>query len=226
LPSRLLALALLVCCAEIVRAQERQAEATEPQTGVAGAKSTSAISDTIPAGVPYQPLTAKQRWKFYFTDTYLSFHSYIRAPMAGFVDQEKDRPPQWKEDEGWSGFARRAGSAWGRYAIRDTYEAVSAQALGYEVRYVRCGCSSFGQRLGYAIASSLFTRDRNGRIVPAVTRIGGEFGAEYSARLWLRSSYQNDSRIARGVLFQTGIRSLVNTYREFKPEIKQALHWK
>jgi hypothetical protein len=124
------------------------------------------------------------------------------------------------------GYARRTGSAWARFTLTDTYEAAGAAALGQEVRYVRCRCSGFGRRVGYAVAASLFTRNNDGRIVPAVARIGGQFGAGYTAKLWLPEDYQSGSRIARSVLFQTGFQGLVNTLREFTPELKRLLRRK
>ena len=218
---RSFALVLIICLAAAGQAPERQTEGPASETIANGTRRASAVAAVVPSDEPYRPLAAEQRWNLYLHETFLSVHSYIRAPLGGLVDQAKDRPPQW--EQGVSGYARRTGSAWGRYTLRDTYEATSAAALGYDVRYVRCRCSGIGRRLGYAMASSVFTRDRNGRIVPAVTRIGSEFAAEYSARLWLPTGYQSDSRIARGVLFQTGIRSLVNTCKEFTPELKTAV---
>ncbi len=69
--------------------------------------------------------------------------------------------------------------------LTDTYEAASAAALGHEVRYVRCRCSGFGARSATRWHPPFFTRDRNGGMVPAVSRIGGEFAAGYTGRLWL-----------------------------------------
>jgi hypothetical protein len=221
---RVLVLALVLCAAASCQTQEKPAGGSEPEAVESGAKANSVVASVVPADVPYRPLTAEERWKLYFRNTYLSPGGYMRAAGAGLAEQWKGEPPEW--EQGMRGYARRSASAWGRFTLTASYEAAGAAALGQEVRYVRCRCSGVGQRLAYAISASLFTRNGNGGIVPAVARIAGEFGAGYSAKLWLPERYQSDSRIARSVLFQTGYQGIVNILREFTPELKQAFRRK
>jgi hypothetical protein len=221
---RSFAMALVLCCSAAGQTQENSAGGKESGAAVASPEAKSRIASVVPSDVPYRPLTTEERWRFYVRETYLAPGAYMRAAGSGLLEQWKGEPPEWRQ--GMLGYARRTGSVWGRFTLTSTYEAAGAAALGQETRYVRCRCSGWAPRLGYAVASSLVTQDRNGRIVPAAARIGGEFAAGYTAKLWLPPSYQSDSRIARSVLFQTGFRGMVNALREFSPELKRAFRRK
>lgn len=221
---RSFALALYLCSAASGQTQDKPAGESEPKVVVPDADAKSTVSSVLRADAPYHPLTARERWRFYLRETYLSPRPYIRATVSGLVQQWEDEPSEW--EQGMRGYARRTTSAWGLFTLADTYEAAGAAALGHEVRYVRCRCSGFGPRFRYAVASSLLARDRNGRIVPAVARIGGEFAAGYTAKLWLPEGYQSDSRIARNVLVQTGFKGIVNTLKEFTPELRRVFRRK
>ncbi len=218
---RFAVLALAVCGAALSQTPEKLTGGVEPApAAVFPAKSP--ISSVVPVDAAYHPLTREERWRFYLHETYLSPGAYFRATGAALGEHLNNEPSQWHQ--GLEGYAKRTASVWARFTLSDSYEAAGAAALGQEVRYVRCRCSGFFPRFGYSLTSSLFTQNARGRIVPAVARVGGEFGAEYTARLWRPESYQTDSRIARSVLFQTGFLGMVNTFREFGPELKRAFH--
>lgn len=221
---RTFALALILGAAAPAQTLETPPVGVGTEAQPAARQPAVKITAVVAADTPYRPLTAEQRWKYYFRHTYFSPLPYARALGAGLEAQLDSRPPEWRQ--GVKGYSQRSASALAVFTVADTYEAAAAAALGQEVRYVRCRCSGLGRRLGYAIAASLFTRNREGRIVPAVARIGGAFGAEYTARSWLPQGYQSDSRIARNILFQTGYRGAVNALREFTPELKRILHRK
>jgi hypothetical protein len=211
----------LIASAALAQTPENPAEEAQPEALVASQSPSAVIDSVVPAGSPYRPLTAEERWQYYVRHTYTSPSVYFHVFGAGLVEQLANRPLEW--GQGTRGYTRRSASAFGRFTLSDTYESASAAVLGHEVRYVRCRCSGFGPRLGYALASSLLTRDREGRTVPAAARIGGAFAAEYTARLWLPQGYQSDSRIARSMAFQTGFRGFANALREFAPELKRVL---
>lgn len=221
---RLFALVVMLCFSAVGQSHEEPAGERPPEAPAGEKQRNAIVAPVVPADVPYRPLTAEERWSYYFRHTYVSPAAYLRAASTGLTEQWKGEPPSW--EQGMSGFGRRTGSAWARFTLTDTYEAAGAAALGHEIRYVRCRCSGFGRRFGYAVAASLLTRDSDGRLVPAAARIGGQFGAGYTARLWLPEDYQSNSRIARSVLFQTGFQGLVNTVREFTPELKRLLRRK
>lgn len=221
---RIVVVVLMLCTAGTCQTQEKPTGGAEPEAAAALPKVYSAMSSVIPIDVPYRPLTAEERWKYYLRNTYFFPGGYLRAVGSGLLEQWKGEPPEW--EQGLRGYGRRTASSWGRFTLTSTYEAAGAAALGQEVRYVRCRCSGVSRRVAYALLAPLFTRNGNGTIVPAAARIAGEFGAGYSAKLWLPESYQSDSRIARSVLFQTGYQGLVNVLREFTPELRRVLRKK
>ncbi len=144
-------------------AQSADPQPTAPTQPVLG------VSAVVPADAPYVPLTRSQRWQLYVAQTYLTPGAYFRT-FAVAADQDFNaRPHEW--GQGLIGYSQRAGSNFARFVLFDTYEATAAEALGHEVRYMRCRCSGFLPRFDYALGTVFVTRNREGHIVPHYARL-------------------------------------------------------
>jgi hypothetical protein len=196
--------------------------ANAPSPDPAPVASSRTVDPVIPVTTTYEPLTGEQRFDFYVQQTYSSPGAYLRTLVPAINGQIRNRPYEW--GQGSIGFARRTGSAFTRFMLFDAFEAGGSAALGYEVRYVRCHCTGFFPRFGYAVASTVVTRDRHGHLVPDISRVGAAFGSEYVAQLWYPPSYRDDDVVLRGVALKFVFRSLMYTYREFTPEIDHMIH--
>jgi hypothetical protein len=80
----------------------------------------------------YRPLSGRERWNLYLHDALWSPGIVFRVAGPALLGaQVNDEPPAW--GQGAEGYSRR----FGRFALKETYEAAGAAALGHEVRYVR-----------------------------------------------------------------------------------------
>ena len=172
----------------------------------------------------YQPLTGRERWNLYLRDAFWSPGVFFRAAGPALGAQLNNEPPAW--GQGAEGYSKRFANRFGRFALKETYEAAGAAALGHDVRYVRSKRSGFLPRVAHAIAANFVTYDRNGRRAPHVSRVGSVFAAEFTGNLWMPAGHRDAYTAVRGVGMELGVSSAFNLMREFAPELKRIFTWK
>ncbi|GIU75860.1 MAG: hypothetical protein KatS3mg004_2947 [Bryobacteraceae bacterium] len=163
----------------------------------------------------YRPPTAAERWEIYWRSTYASPGAFFRAAGPALGDHLNHRPGTWPQ--GAEGYARRFANRFARFTLQDSISHASSAALGYETRYVRCGCQGFFRRFGHALAWNFLTLDRHGHTVVNAPRVGAAFAAEFIGNAWMPPGYRTTAEAVRGVGVQLGIGALFNTVREFAP---------
>lgn len=163
----------------------------------------------------YRPPTGRQRWEIYWRSTYASPGAFLRAAGTALGDHLSDRPEVWPQ--GMDGYSRRFANRFARFALQDSINHAASAALGYEVRYVRCGCQGVWRRFGHALVWNFLTLDRAGRTVVHAPRIGSAFAAEFIGNAWMPEGYRTRGEAFRGVGIQLGVGALFNTVREFAP---------
>jgi hypothetical protein len=173
------------------------------------------------SGPEYRPLTGKERASLYVRASYKNPAGYFRAMLPAIGEQRNDEPHEW--GQGTAGYARRFGNHFGRFVIQDSYEAITSAAIGQEVRYVLCPCKGVWKRSGYALGQFFFTLNQQGRYVPAYSRIGTTFAAEFTANTWMPPRLATTGEAMRGVGLQIGFGSVFNLVKEFSPEIRRIL---
>jgi hypothetical protein len=139
--------------------------------------------------------------------------AYTALRAAG--EEAAAYPAEWRQ--GTAGYARRFGSIYAEHFIAETFEQSIALGLHEDVRYFGSSSHSRAARLGYALASPLFTRHDDGSFTPAIGAIGGAAGSAMISRAWQprSSNSMGDAAISFGL--QMGFRALWNTLREFAP---------
>jgi hypothetical protein len=167
----------------------------------------------------YQPLSGKERWNRYLHDAFWSPGVVLRAAGPALGAHLKNEPPAW--GQGAEGYGKRFANRFGRFALKETYEAAGAAALGHEVRYVRSGRTGFLPRAAHALSANFVTYDRNGQRAPHVARLGSVFAAEFTGNLWMPAGYGDTSTALRGVGIELGVSTGFNLIREFAPELKR-----
>ena len=172
----------------------------------------------------YQPLSGKERWHLYLRDAFWSPGVFFRAAGPALGAQLNNAPSAW--GQGAEGYSKRFANRFGRFALKETYEAAGAAALGHEVRYVRSKRAGFLPRAADALTANFVTYDRNGRRIPHVARVGSVFAAELTGNLWMPAAYRDTSTAMRGVGVELGVSSAFNLIREFAPELKRIFTWK
>lgn len=208
-------LLILTCMA--LPAQEPAAPAAAEQRQPV-AQSWGRHFNTVDRGT-WRPLTGEERWRIYWRATYASPGTIFRAAGPALADQLNHRPETWPQ--GMEGYSRRLANRFARFALQDSMSHAASAALGYEVRYVRCGCKGFWPRFGHALMWNFLTLDRNGSTVVNAPRIGSAFAAEFIGNAWMPRGYRTNAEAFRGVGVQLGVGALFNTVREFAPRGKR-----
>jgi hypothetical protein len=183
----------------------------------AGDPFTAIVAEPVRAS--YAPLTGKERWNLYLRDAFWGPGVFFRAAGPALGAQLNNEPAEW--GQGMEGYSKRFANRFGRFALRETYEATGAALLHHEVRYIRSNRSGFLPRAAHALTANFVTYDRSGRRTPHVARVGSVVAAEFTGNLWMPAGYRDTSTAMRGVGVQLGTSSAFNLIREFAPELKR-----
>lgn len=188
---------------------------------VGDTKVTYLFGSILPKEAQWEPLTDRQRWQIYWKNTWANPGAFFRAAGTAGLDQNRDEPREW--GQGMKGYGRRFADRYATFAIQDTITTATAAALDYDVRYLRCQCTGFFPRTGYAIAQSFVTKNRDGRWRPNIPQwVGGMGGAAIATYGWRPASMRNANEVWRAGISQIAFPMFFNTLIEFGPEIKRA----
>jgi len=180
-------------------------------------KDSAVAIGTVPND--FRPLTSGERWNLYWHGTFQSPKAFFRAAGPALGGQLNNEPPSW--GQGMEGYSKRFSNRFGRYTLKETYEALGAAALRHEVRYLPSRRSGFLPRLAHALSADFVTSDRTGRRRPHIARVGGVFAAEFTGNLWMPAGYSDASHAMSGVGMQLALGGASNVIREFRPELKR-----
>ena len=130
-----------------------RAQADAGKAGVIATQTTEAeishddrptLSTAIGPG-GYQPLSGNERWRLYLRNAFWSPGVFFRAGGPALGAQLNNDPPAW--GQGAEGYSKRFANRFGRFALKETYEAAGAAVLRHEVRYVRSKAPVFFRAL-------------------------------------------------------------------------------
>ena len=114
---------------------------------------------------------------------------------------------------GIAGFGKRLAGGFATHTVKTTVEHVVAAPLHEQLDYERSEKTGFGPRLGYALKSTVITRNtRTGRKTPAIGRISGHAAAGAFAQTVL-PGVAGASTAGFGLAAEAGM----NVAREFWP---------
>lgn len=167
------------------------------------------------SALAWQPLTARERWRYFWKDT---FANPLIVPRTGFpalVRHLRNDPEDW--GQGASAYSIRLADRYGRFFIRHSIESAGAAVLGHDPRYIPSGQAGLGHRVLHAVSSAFLTRDRTGRVVPHWSRYGAFVTAEYLGNSWMPPGYRTTVEAWRGIGIQFGVTASFNLVREFWP---------
>ena len=164
-------------------------------------------------------LSGDERWRLYLQRSFTSPGSYFSIAMPALMDHLDNDPREWGSDR--AGLGRRLAHSAGMQLSSEAIYAASAAALGYEPRYVRCGCSGVWARTGHALLWNFLTLDRNGRTVLNVPRIGAKAGSVFLANTWLPEGYRGTGPSLRDAGLTLSFSAFGNLWHEFAPRRKR-----
>jgi hypothetical protein len=125
-------------------------------------------------------------------------HDLLYGTALGFVfagvDQLRNDPAEW--GKGWHGYERRLASDVGEFVIQETVTDVVAAALNRPLDYQRCRCTGTGDRIGWALQSSVTDPLANGHRALALPRILGAYAGSFAQASWRPETSSGRTRTA------------------------------
>jgi hypothetical protein len=176
----------------------------------------------IPKNAPIVPLNGRERLKLYIRQTYTTPGIYIKTGFFAVHDQLRDTPPAW--GDGFSGFAKRAGSNQATNIIQNSFTSLGQGMVGWEPRYDRCRCDGAWPRLGHAFIRNFITYDHSEQSIrPNVMPFAAAFGAGAIAATWNPNNPTITVKGYQSVITQAWVGVIINSIGEFAPDIKKKL---
>lgn len=220
---------LALCPLAPAGAQENQS-ASQPARLAAEDAGSSTSSSSSKTELPEAPnkspkndrrMTLGERLHIY-EHSITNFDSILGPAFGAAVNQAKNEPPEW--GQGAQGFGDRFASGYGRMLIGRTIRFGVAAMDHEDPRFHYSNESGFSRRARYATIHYFFVHTDAGTPIPAFSRFAGAYGASFIANEWYPESRANTSHaLLRGT---TAISSGLawNVFREFWPDIKNAMH--
>jgi hypothetical protein len=169
---------------------------------------------------PYDPITPRQRLRWFITNTAGPPHLVGGLFVAGF-GTALDRPEEYGTH--WGGFGDRYGMRMTGIVTGNAMEASFGYLRGEDPRYFRVEDRPFKERLRNVVRLTFMARLDDGSYGPAYARYIAVAGNNFLSNTWRASSEANTHdallRIAEGFAGRMSI----NAYEEFWPSIKKSV---
>ena len=135
----------------------------------------------------------------------------VASALAGVAF---DTPKEW--GPGIEGFGKRAGSSFGKRAVKASVELGVSEWTHESLHYRRLGTGSVLERLEHAVVTTYWVPRDDGRgHTLAVGRIAGSVIAPEVARLWMPDRVANFQGATRSTCWSMGLDVGVNVFCEF-----------
>ena len=137
----------------------------------------------LPNNVQRRPLTARERWRLYALQTFVSPGIYAKTTGFALYDHAADSQPAWGSDI--SGFVKRWGNRHAQFVIQNSVASLGNGLVGWDPRYDRCKCSGFWSRTGHATLRNFVTYGpTEDSFRPQLMPYLGAFAASAVATTW------------------------------------------
>jgi hypothetical protein len=165
----------------------------------------------------YQPITSRQRLRWFLTNTIGPPHlvgGLFTSAFGTAVDRPKEYGP------GWAGFGDRYGIRLTGIVPGNAIEASTGALWGEDPRYFRVPNEPFGRRILNAVQLTFTARRRNGRFAPAYARYIAISGNNFLSNTWRVDSEANPHDAVIRTADGLAGRFASNLFEEFWPDIK------
>jgi hypothetical protein len=171
------------------------------------------------------PMTAQQRRRIYWEQTFTAPGDYIKRMVPAAFDQWRDTPAQW--GQGWGAYGERFGSREGQFIASNGLTALGDAMLKYEPRYDQCKCSGFKLRTRHAILRNFVTYDHSEQdLHPQWALYGGAFAGGMISSTWKPRPQYVFKDGAYGMLGQAAYGTMLNFFTEYAGDINRKIHAK
>ena len=162
------------------------------------------------------PLTARQRWHDYWTQTAGPGAVASEAVSAGF-GQWENSPPEWGQDG--RGYGKRFANDLAYNAVRNTLLHGTAALVHEDIRYFGSGKTTLAGRFVYVLESPVTARRASGARSISIAGVTGIVGVSLISRAWSPPSWQGAGNVAISAALTYAGTAGVNLAREFVPGI-------
>lgn len=164
-------------------------------------------------------MTAAERAKLYFSDTYntgLIFSTAIPAATS-MANPPKGLPRSWRQGPG--GYGRHVGDFMASQISADTTRHLTAALLHEDPRYRRSQNKGFFPRFGHALASQFLTWDASGSPRPAFNTLAGVAAAGFVRTAYAPAGFDDTPHALQRSRIYLGRYVVESVIREFGPEL-------
>lgn len=168
--------------------------------------------------------TLRDRVRFYQQTTFSPFA--LTGPVVGAAMTQwiTGNPPEW--GQGFPGCGRRLLSGYSRQVISNTIGFGVALAAREDPRHYPTGEHGIWRRGLFAARQAVLSHNSSGGLMPAYSRIIGNYSAAFISNAWYPRPYANvHSALYRG---STALASDIiwQEFKEFWPDVRHKLRWK
>lgn len=169
-----------------------------------------------PAPEPWTPITRKQRFDHYASQTFSPFAA-LGAASGAAISQGLNSPKEW--GQGWGAYGIRAASGYGGTLVGNTITFGVSALVHEDNRFFRSKSEGFGARLEHVIASPYVSRNDAGRQRFSTSMLLGGAGSSGIPLAWSPASWQGWDNVGLNYLIWYGQVAGVNLVREFYPTL-------
>jgi hypothetical protein len=169
------------------------------------------------ADAPYEPITGRQRLRWFITNTIRPSH-LLGGVFTSAFGTALDRPKEYGSS--WEGFGKRYGIRLSGVSVSNVMEANIGSLWGEDPRYFAVPGMPFKSRLQNVVRQTFVARQRDGSYSLASARIMAITGSNFLSNTWRADSEANthDALVRTGEGFAG--RMAANAFAEFWPSIK------
>ncbi len=212
---RPLAYGAVLCLFAVLRARAQSTDGLNHDRILGVIPNYQTVADPTPAT---PPLTVKQKWLFFLTETKDPFNIAAAALSAGLSQADNQTP---KYGEGGAAYAKRFGAAMGDFTSQNFYsDAVLACLLHQDPRYFRRGPQSrILARVAYSLSRIAVARQDSGRSAFNASGVVGMMMGIGTSNLYYPASSRNGTVMATRVGTSLVGWAIGNVSAEFWPDI-------
>jgi hypothetical protein len=162
--------------------------------------------------------SAEDRLRFYWQTTFTPFAFVGPVTGAAVTEWTTGNPPQW--GQGFGGFGKRFLSGYSRQVISNTIALGVAFTVNEDPRRRPTGEQGVWRRGLFAARSAFVSHTPSGELMPAYSRIAGDYAAGFISNAWYPRPYSNvHSALYRG---STALASDIiwQEFKEFWPDVR------
>jgi hypothetical protein len=170
--------------------------------------------------VPYEPITARQRWRWFVSQS-VGPPSLAVGVVSAAISTARDKPFEY--GPGWDGFGKRYGIRLSGVVTGNAMNAGLGALWGEDPRYFRVGEGPLGHRVRNIVVMTFMARRSDGHLAPAYARFIATPGNNFLTNAWRADSEATNSAALKRTALGFAGRLGANAFREFWPDARKLI---